>query len=342
VSGQGNGVSLLRQGIDPKAEEERQRRLTLRKQQTTFGAVAEDFIDRHVKGHRRAKGSEREIRKELIGQWGDRPIAAITREDVVALVDAITKRPAPYLAHIALGHARSLFNWAINRGAYGLETSPCDRIKPAALIGAKEPRQRVLSDAEIAAVWRGSEKLGYPFGPLYQLLLLTGARKNEVAGARWGEFDLKKKVWTVPPERFKSNASHLVPLSDTAVATIEALPRFTRGDHLFTTTYGEKPINGFSNGKARLDNLVKVELGAAPPSWVIHDLRRTVRTRLASLRISDLVAEMVIGHGRRGIQRVYDQHTYEDEMRDALQQWASRLRDIVTPAPANVVRLKKA
>jgi integrase len=331
---------LVRKGIDPKTEEERLRRLELRKQQTTFAVVADEYLERHVGGHRRAKNSEREIRSELIAQWGERPIASITREDVVLLVDGVARRPAPYLAHLVLGHARSLFNWAINRGTYGLETSPFDRIKPAALIGAKRPRQRVLSDAELAAVWHASEKLGYPFGPLYQLLLLTGARKSEVSDARWREFDLAKKIWTVPPERFKSNASHLVLLSDAAVAIIEAIPRFNKGDHLFTTTYGEKPIAGFSNGKARLDKLMTEQLGSSPPPWVIHDIRRTVRTRLASLRVPDMVAEMVIGHGRKGLQRVYDQHTYEAEMREALELWAARLRDIVTPPPENVVRLK--
>ena len=235
---------------------------------------------------------------------------------------------------------RSLFNWAINRGAYGLETSPCDRIKPAALIGAKEPRQRVLNDAELASLWRATEGMGYPFGPLYQLLTLTGARLNEVAGMKWSELDLTNCVWTVPPERFKSNASHLVPLTDQAVAIIKHVPRFTKGDHLFSTTYGAKPISGFSKGKDRLDRLMKEEIGKVPP-WVIHDIRRTVRTRLASLRVSDLVAEMVIGHGRKGIQRVYDQHTYEEEMRDALKLWAARLRSIVNPPPENVVRLRK-
>jgi integrase len=332
---------LIRKGLDPKAENERLRRLELRKQQTTFAAVAEDYIERHVKGQRKAKDTEREIRKELISRWGERPVTSLAREDVITLVEGIARRPAPYTAHIVLGHARSLFNWAINRGAYGLETSPCDRIKPSALIGAKEPRQRVLSDSEIGAVWSATEKLGYPFGPLYQLLLLTGARKNEVAGAKWGEFDLKKKIWTVPPERFKSNASHLVPLSDQALAIIERLPRFTKGDRLFTTTYGEKPISGFSKAKERIDKLVKDELEASPSSWVVHDIRRTVRTRLASLRISDLVAEMVIGHGRKGLQRVYDQHRYVDEMREALELWAARLRDIVTPPPDNLVRLQK-
>jgi len=332
---------LVGQGIDPKAEEERLKRIELRKQQTTFAAVAEDYLERHVKGQRRASDSEREIRKELIAPLGERPIASITREDVVLLVDSVARRPAPYLAHIVLGHARSLFNWAINRGTYGLETSPCDRVKPAALIGPKQPRQRVLSDAELAALWHGSEELGYPFGPLYQLLVLTGARKSEVAGARWGEFNLPKKIWTVPPERFKSNASHVVPLSDAAVSIIEALPRFTKGDHLFTTTYGEKPISGFSKGKDRLDKLMVEQLGSTPSPWVIHDIRRTVGTRLASLRIPDLVAEMVIGHGRKGLQRVYDQHTYEAEMREALELWAARLRDIVTPPPENVVRMRE-
>jgi len=66
---------LIRQGIDPKTEEERLRRLELRKQETTFVAVAEDYIDRHVRGQRKANDSEREIRKELIAHWGDRPIA---------------------------------------------------------------------------------------------------------------------------------------------------------------------------------------------------------------------------------------------------------------------------
>jgi integrase len=337
-----NWLELIRKGIDPKVQEERGRREELRKQQTTFEAVAEDFIERHVKGQRKAKDTEREIRKELISRWKARPISEIARDDVVRLVEEIADRPAPYLAHIVLGHIRSLFNWAINRGTYGLESSPCDRLRPAALIGPKEPRQRVLEDAELTSIWRSSEILGYPFGPLYRLLLLTGARKGEIAGARWREFDLGKGVWTVPPERFKSNATHLVPLSVQASAVIEALPRFTKGDHLFSTTFGEKPVSGFSKAKARLDAIMAGGSGAPPVPWVIHDIRRTVRTRLASLRIADMVAEMVIGHGRKGLQRVYDQHSYEAEIREALELWAGRLREIVSSPPENVVEQRRS
>ena len=100
---------LIRKGVDPKAEEDRLRRQELRKQRATFASVAEEFIERHVKGQRKARDTEREIRKELIAQWGERPITSIAREDVVTLVDAITKRPAPYFAYIILSHTRSLF-----------------------------------------------------------------------------------------------------------------------------------------------------------------------------------------------------------------------------------------
>jgi integrase len=183
--------------------------------------------------------------------------------------------------------------------------------------------------------------MGYPFGPLFRLLLLTGARKNELAQACWREIDRKEKLLTVPPERFKSDASHIMPLTAEAMAVLETLPTFEKGDCLFTNTFGERPVTAFAQAKERLDKFMAEELGAELKPFRTHDLRRTVRTRLAGLRVSDTIAEMVIGHGRRGIQRVYDQHKYEPEMREALALWAARLRDIVTPPPENVVKLKK-
>ena len=93
---------LIEKGIDPKAHEARLKREELRKQQTTLGADAEDFIERHVRGQRKAKDTEREIRKELIPPWGKRPITSITREDVVILVEAVARRPALLISHTSL------------------------------------------------------------------------------------------------------------------------------------------------------------------------------------------------------------------------------------------------
>ena len=332
-------LDLLKRGKDPKIEQERAKRAELRKQENTFAAVAEEYLKRHVKDQRTARVVERDIRKELINRWAARPVTDITRDDVVALIEEIADRPAPAMAHLVFAYARGLFNWAIARGNYGLETSPCDRLQPTKLIGPKEPRQRVLTDRELAALWRATDALGYPFGPLYRLLLLTGARKGEVAGLRGREIDFDKKLWSVPPERFKSKTTHLVPLTTPAMDIIEALPRFEKGDHLFSTTFGERPVSGFSKSKDKLDALMAAEIDTLP-SWRVHDIRRTVRTRLASLRISDLVAETILGHGKKGLQRVYDQHQYLPEMREALELWAAHLRSIVSPPPENVVELR--
>ena len=234
-----------------------------------------------------------------------------------------------------------MFNWAIEAGDYGLETSPCDRIRPRHLIGERSPRDRVLTDAEIAALWRSSERMGYPFGPVIQLLMLTGVRKSEASDAQWPEFDLKNNIWTVPAERFKSKSTHLIPLTNDVLLLLKALPRFTKGDHLFSSSFGQNPVTAFTRAKTRLDRLMEEEFGKKPAPFRLHDIRRTVRTRLAGLRVADEVAEMIIGHGRRGIQRVYDLHQYENEMREALVLWAARLRDIVTPPPENVVRMRE-
>jgi integrase len=333
---------LVRRGVDPYEEEERKKREALRRRKNTFLSVAEAFIaDLHRRKCRTAAAIERDIRRELISKWAERPIADITRADVVTLVEAIRDRPSPYSAHAIFGFAGTLFSWAINRGEYGLETSPCDHLKPARLIGERKPRQRVLSDDEIRAFWRVTDRIEYPNGPLLRMLLLTGQRRAEVARARWGEFDFAAKLWTIPPERFKSDSTHLVPLTADMLELLCTLPRFKSGDYLFTIGRGT-PANNFSKTKHALDRLMieelrKIDPNAKLPPFVLHDLRRTMRTRLSSLRVADTVAEMVIGHGRKGLQRVYDQHKFIDEMREALEAWNARLRAIVNRPSANIV-----
>ena len=161
-----------------------------------------------------------------------------------------------------------------------------------------------------------------------------------MAEARWSEFDLTAKRWTIPAARMKADVPHVVPLSDAAVDVLQSLPRFRRGDYLFSTTFGETPVNGFSKAKLRLDRLMAAELGAVPSPFVLHDVRRSVRTRLSALPISTDVAELVIAHARPGLRRVYDLYSFENEKRDCLGMWASRLRSIVEPAPDNVVSLR--
>jgi integrase len=142
-----------------------------------------------------------------------------------------------------------------------------------------------------------------------RLLLLTGQRLREVAEITWSEIDLDKALWTIPPERMKADAPHVVPLAPKAVELLESLPHW-HGPYVFSNKDGARPIAGFSDMKARLDTLMP-----DISDWWFHDLRRTLRTGLSALRIPETVAELAIAHTQKGLHRTYDQHASLDEKR---------------------------
>ena len=332
-------LELIRQGKDPREHEERLQAAEQRKRQNTFAAVAEDFIRDKLPGERKGTEAERDIRKEFLPRWGKLPVTDVTEAHVREVIKAAKDRGSPYQAHNLLVLARRLFSWAIDQRVYGLEQSPCDRLKPKAIIGEKKPRQRILTDIEMRALWEATEAIGYPYAPLYRMLTLTGQRKSEVAEARWREFDLDKKIWIIPAARMKGDAAHMVPLTDDVIEILKSLPRFTKGDHLFSTDFGVKPVNGFSKAKVRLDKEMAAKLGGELEPFVIHDIRRTMRTGLSALPgVPDLVRELVIAHTKPGLHKVYDLHAYGAEKRNALELWEKRLRTIVAgKRPTQVV-----
>lgn len=344
-------LELIGKGIDPKIDEARRKAEERRKMVNNFEAVAREYLARHqtLVKHGEAR---RILEAEFIKPWGQRPAGDILPEEVADVIRAIVKRGAPYQAHNALGHLRRVYNWAIGTHEFGLTASPVTALKPKDLIGARKARTHILGDAELRAIWsacagghvtpkegRGrvraavdSADMGYPYGPLIRLLILTGQRENEVAGIRWDEVDLVQKLWTIPAARMKSGRTHEVPLAPEALALLKALPRF-KGPHVFTTTDGKKAVNGFSKAKARLDRLSNLQ------GWVIHDLRRTARTHFSALPVPDMIRELVIAHAQPQLHQVYDQHSYRDEKRECLRLWELRLRSIVAPKRGEVWRI---
>jgi integrase len=321
-----DALDLLKKGERPlDVEKERRREKKERAERLradTFEAVAEDFIKRHVKKLRSAGEVAAIVRRDLVSALGDRQVTEIDRRAVVKLIDKINDRRGMYAARHAFATARKLFNWAVERGV--LERSPCEGIKAASLHGVPAARDRVLSDDELRRVWSATDRCGYPYGPLVRLLALTGQRRDEIAELRWSEVDLETAVLTIPAGRMKGKIAHAVPLTPTAVEILRGLPRFVSGDFVFTTTGGERPTSGFSKMKARLDRLLGTEV--AP--WTLHDVRRTVRTGLSSAGVLPVVAELVIGHKQQGIAAVYDLHRYDDEKRDALKRWETKLLSV--------------
>jgi integrase len=340
----------IKKKIDPTTAEKQKQVEKEREQKNTFRAVLAAYNKDKLEGLRRGREVNRDLEKLADDTgWGGRPITEITALEVLDVIKQYKDRGKLHHAHNLLGDVRRPYDWAIDQEVYaGLQTSPCDHLKPKKLFGKKTQRTRVLSDVELRAAWIGAKRLGYPYGPLFQLLMLTGQRKSEVAEMRWSEIgDLAKKLWSLPPERVKANAAHLVPLSDDAVAVLTSLPRFD-GDYVFSIQSGARPVAAFSEYKRRYDAEILKALKEHDPKaklahFVIHDLRRTVRTHLSAIpNISDLVRELVIGHTKPELHKVYDQYAYLDEKRFALDAWAGRLRSIVEPPPANVVALGKA
>jgi integrase len=224
-----------------------------------------------------------------------------------------------------------LFTWLVARDV--ITVSPCQGVERPA---SNPPRDRVLDDSEIAALWQACGEEGAA-GAAARLLVLTGARRGEAFGARWSEVDAAELAWKLPRERVKNGVAHTVPLATQAWALLAAQPRFV-GCDLVVTGDGRRGIGGHSRLKRNLDARVKL---ARP--WTLHDLRRSVASGMQRLGVRVEVIEQVLNHRSgtfRGIVGVYQRHDYLDERRVALQRWADHVEQLVGGKPAKVVTLR--
>jgi integrase len=312
-------------------------------------AVATEFVKRAVTkrtGHRRISDSwaaerERLLRVEVLPKIGSKRIGDVTKADILGLLEGMVDRGSAVNANRLLAVLRRMFNWCISRGL--VDKSPCDKLTPPA---PETSRDRVLSDDEIRLVWNAFGRVGYPFGPMAQLLLLTGARLNEIASGRWSEIDLEAKTWTVAKERSKNGVAHELPLSDAAIGILRSLPRIgDRKDVFVFSTTGRTPVSGFSNAKEAIDRAMVEAHGAdAIPHWTFHDLRRSAASGMAGIGIAPHVVEAALGHKSgtiKGVAAVYNRYSYNVEKRAALDAWSRRIDSIISGVTGdNVFELK--
>jgi integrase len=290
----------------------------------TLGEVIPQFIELHAKPRNRDWRGTKSILTKFAA-FNATPIDQIKRADVVRALDAIVASGAPTRANRALAAIKKLMNWCIDRGI--IETSPVASLRPP----TKEiARDRVLSDDELVACWHTDASEGFPFAQFVQLLILTGQRRGEVAGMRWSELDTGNDLWTLPAKRTKNASSHIVPLAPLAIDILKSVPRFLDSDLVFTTN-GKTPISGFGRLKERLDGAV----GLDAEDWRFHDLRRTMATNLAMMRVQPHIIEAILNHKTgivSGVAAVYNRHAYLDEKREALEQWAKKVEEMTTPS----------
>jgi integrase len=287
----------------------------------------------------------------VLSKWRARPIREISRSDVHDLLDEIIAEGSPVAANRVLAAIRKMFAWAASRDI--IAASPCAGVSPPT---GETSRDRVLSDDELRLIWRGAAAIGWPFGPVTQLLMLTLQRRNEVAEINRSELRTQDHIWVIPKERVKNGEEHEVPLSDGAFDILSGLPKIGKSGLIFTVT-GETPISGFSRAKRRLDaEILKlqkadaVENGDDPkdveplPHWTLHDLRRTGASGMARLGIHLPVIEKVLNHisgSFRGVVGVYQRQSFSEEKRTALEAWARHVETIACGRPpSNVIQFR--
>jgi integrase len=182
-------------------------------------------------------------------------------------------------------------------------------------------RDRVLTDDEVAAVWRATEG-GGAFSGIVRMLILTGQRREEVGGMTWDELSEGLATWTIPASRAKNGIAHIVPLSE---PVRELLQNITPSDDLlFAGLRGV--FKGWSKAKTALDARSGVT------GWRLHDLRRTMATGLQRLGVRLEVTEQILNHvagSRAGIVGVYQRHDFASEKRTALEAWGEHVMAVV-------------
>jgi len=288
--------------------------------------------------------TERILNSHVVAKWANWPLEDVRRADIIAKLDAVARR-APYGANGLMRQMRRFFNWAVEKDL--LAGSPMAGMK---LPHKETTRDRVLTDDELATLWKVWSAMPYPFGPFYKLCLLTAQRRREVANMHWEHIDVADPdgwLWTLPRELTKSDRAHEVPLSPQVVAILEGLPRWPSG-RVFTTN-DRAPISGFSKAKKRCDELaarLREKDGADPIApWRLHDLRRTAASGMARLGEPPHVVEKVLNHATgqiSGVAAVYNRHAYLDEKRAALESWARHVEALTTGSRgAKVVPLKR-
>lgn len=264
-----------------------------------------------------------------------KPIGSIELKDVSETMQEIVQEHGRTSASRARGNLSALFAWAMGEGLCKFNpviasNDPAEGIKP---------RDRLLSDAELTAVWRACEE--DDFGRIVRLLILTGCRREEIGGLKWSEIDLDSGIMTIPGERTKNHKTHVLKLPALALDILKSAPQRAGREFVFGIRGGS--FSAWSYSTMALHGRITAATGKTFPHWTLHDLRRTMRTGLANIDVEPHIAELVINHVKGGVEAIYDRATYRKQITAALEKWADHVSCLITPPRQdNVTPFKRA
>lgn len=320
-------------GADPQAEKAEARQ----RDKLTLGTVTARYLQ--FKQPKLRANSYNADKRYLTHHWKplhDLPIHAIKRRDVAACLGEITNQNGAVAAARARGTLSAFFVWAIREGIAD-ENPVTGTNKPTE---GMRSRERVLDAAEVRSIWNacGDDD----FGRIIKLLMLTGARRDEIGGLRWDEFDLDGGTLSIPGTRTKNHHHLELALPPAAVTILRSAPR--REGREFVFGGRGDAFSAWSYSTLAMAARVMEAEGKALAPWRIHDIRRTVATGMAELGVQPHIIEAVLNHRsghKGGVAGVYNRATYGREVGVALALWADHVRSIVEHSERKIVPLKK-
>ena len=326
----------------------------------TFGAAAREFFADHRTRHgERPRGWRRNARLiglhyppetdepevipgSLAATWADKPITSIDSHDIYTAVDDARRHGIPGLARHNAGisaargrkmHAALsvLFGYLLQHRKVAI--NPCAGVwRPA----PPNARERTLTEPEIKIFWRAADEAPVPYNAIFQVLLLTGCRLNEVSGMCRSELS-DGGTWTIPSARTKNYRPHILALPSLAREIIMGV--LGDNEYVFAGAISGRAVSAFSEAKSALDKNMP---GVAP--WRLHDLRRTAATGMAELGIAPHIVEAVLNHvsgARAGVAGIYNRALYAEEKKTALVRWATHIAGLVADKPSNVTPMQR-
>ena len=316
-------------GGDPQTEKMQARARAA----VTLSGIATDYL-KQAKGRLRSSSyaeADRYLRRYLVSLH-EMPAHSVSRRDVAGWLNEVAAQHGPHASNRGRTCLSALFSWAMRQGL--VELNPVVATGKAV---EETSRTRVLSREEIGQIWLACRDDDH--GRIVRLLLLTGQRRNEVAGIRWSEIDRDAGLWRLPAERTKNSLPHDVPLSGDALAILDGAPVRNGKDLIFGDRDG--PFQGWSRAKISLDKRINESrvwfsgrnaVGISP--WRLHDLRRTVVTHMnEDLGILPHVVEAVVNHvtgpAKMGVAGVYNRASYAAEKKAALNSWSNYVAELI-------------
>lgn len=313
-------LRLVDQGIDPVENDKQRRREAV---DLAFSKYADHFAS-SCRGKGWTLFVKRSLERHVKPVLKDKPVPTIKRADVVAVLD---RMPPEHRANRRNVFAvlRRLFRWAVSRG--DIDRSPMEGMETPKAV---KPRERWLSDEELARVWVQAPKTHRCFGPIVRLLIVTGQRREEISGLHWEELNRVEQELKLAGDRTKNGEPTTIPLNALAIAELDGFAggeTWPKRGRVFPTASGAA-FTAYHKGKTKLDRLVSDDGGEPVAPWRLHDLRRTLATGFQRLGVRFEVTEAVLNHvggSRSGVAGIYQRHDWKPEKREALAMWNDHL-----------------